>query len=96
MTPVGLVSNISVLPSVYLTSTLARPQEQEENCLEGQMLFNWFKMNLCQLVQKPGRGSRGGIPSGLWVCLSETIQETSEIFILTDIDRRISQFISNG
>ena len=48
--PVGLESNISVLPSMYLPSTLARPQGQEENCLEGQMLqgglFNRFKMNL--------------------------------------------------
>ena len=44
------------------------------NCLEGQMLqgglFNWFKMTLVSWCKKPGRGSRRGFPSGLWVCLS--------------------------
>ena len=29
---------LGCLPSMYLTSTPARPQGQEENCLEGQML----------------------------------------------------------
>ena len=29
---------LDCLPSMYLTSTLARTQGQEENCLEGQML----------------------------------------------------------
>ena len=32
--------------------------------------FNWFKMNLVSWCKKPGRGSRKGLPSGLWVCLS--------------------------
>ena len=32
--------------------------------------FNWFKMNLVSWCKKPGRGSRRGFPSGLWVCLS--------------------------
>ena len=50
----------------------------------------------CQLVQKPERGSRRGFPSGLGSVSVETIQETSEIFLLTDIDGRISQSISNG
>ena len=43
------------------------------NCLEGQMLQGGLQLvqnEPCQLVQKPGRGSRRGFPSGLWVCLS--------------------------
>ena len=32
--------------------------------------FNWLKMNLVSWCKKPGRGSRKGLPSGLWVCLS--------------------------
>ena len=43
---------------MYLTSVIARPKGQEENSLESQMLqgglFNWFKLNLCQLVQQQG------------------------------------------
>ena len=49
---------------MYFTSTLARPQGQEENCLEGQMLqgglFNWFKMNLVSWCKK----NKGEVPGG--------------------------------
>ena len=42
---------------MYLASTLAQPQCQEENCLEVQMLqaglFKLVGNNLSQLVQKP-------------------------------------------
>ena len=98
--PVGLVSNISVLPSMYLTSTLARSQGQEENCLEGQMLqgglFNWFKMTLVSWCKNQGEVPGGDSLPAFGSVSVETIQETSEIFILTDLDGRISQSISNG
>ena len=64
---------LGCLPSMYLTSMLVRTQGQEENCLEGQKLqgsLSLVQNEPCQLVQKPGRGSRRGFPSGLWVCLS--------------------------
>ena len=85
---------------MYLTSMLARPQSQQENCLEGQMLqgglFNWLKMNLVSWC-KNQRGVPGGdSPPAFGSVSVETIQETSEIFILTDIDGRMSQSISNG
>ena len=92
------MSNISVLPSMFLTSRLAQPQGQEENCHEGQMLqgglFNWFKMNLVSWC-KNQREVRDSPPAFGSVSV-ETIQETNEIFILTDIDGGIFQSISNG
>ena len=95
--PVGLVSNISVLPSMYLTSP---SQGQEENCLEGQMLqgglFNWFKMTLVSWCKNQGEVPGGDSLPVFGSVSVETIQETSEIFILTDLDGRISQSISNG
>ena len=85
---------------MYLTSTLAPPQGQEENCLEGQMLqgglFNWFKMNLVSWCKNQGEVPGGGSPLAFGSVSVETIQEASEIFILTDIDGRISQSIRNG
>ena len=85
---------------MYLTSTLARPQGQEENCLEGQMfqegLFNWFKMNLVSWCENQEEVPDGDSPPAFGSVSVETIQETSEIFIPTDIDGRISQSISNG
>ena len=87
--PVRLVSNISVLPSMNLTSTLTRPKGQEENRLEGQMLqgglFNWFKRGLCQLVQNQGEVPGGDSPPAFGSVSVETIQETSEILIFADI-----------
>ena len=84
---------------MYLTSTLARTQGQEENCLEGQMLqgdlFYWFKWSLCQLVQNQGEVPGGDSPPAFGSISMETIQETSEIFILADFDGRITKFISN-
>ena len=51
---------------MYLTSTLARPEGQEENCLEGQMLqgglFNWFKMNLVSWCKNQGEVPGGDSP----------------------------------
>ena len=85
---------------MYLTSTLARPQGQEENCLEGQMLqgglFIWFKMNLCQLVQNLGEVPGGDSSLAFGSVSVETNQEMNEIFILIDIEGGISHFISNG
>ena len=85
---------------MYLTSTLARSQGQEENCLEGQMLqgglFNWCKMTFVSWCKNQGEVPGGNSPPGFGSVSVETIQETSEIFILTDIDWQISQFISNG
>ena len=75
------MSNVFVLPSMYLTSTLARPKGQEENCLEGQMLqrglLNWFKWRLCQLVQNQGEVPGGNSPPAFGSVSLETIQETS-------------------
>ena len=77
---------------MYLTSTLARPQGQEEKCLEGQMLqgglFNWFKMNLVSWCKNQGEIPGGDTLPAFGSVSVETIQETSEIFILTDIDGR--------
>ena len=83
---VSLTSQISVLPSMYLTSTLAR----KENRLEGQMLqrglFNWFKWSLCQLVKNQGEVPGGDSPPAFGSVSVETIQGMSEIFILADIN----------
>ena len=91
---------LGCLPSMYLTSTLARTQGQEENCLEGQMLqgglFNWFKMNLVSWCKNQGEVPGGGSPPAFGSVSVEAIQETSEIFILTNIDGQIFQTISNG
>ena len=85
---------------MYLTSTLAQPQDQEEKCLEGQMLqgglFNWFKMSLGSWCKTQGEVPGGDSLPAFGSVSVETIQKTSEIFILTDIDGRISQSISNG
>ena len=85
---------------MYLTSMLARPQGQEENCLEGQMLqgglLNWFKMNLVSWCKNQGEVPGGDSLPALGSVSAEDIQEMSETFILTDIDGRISQSISNG
>ena len=75
------MSNSPALPSVNLTSALARPKRQEENRLEGQMLqggsLDWFKWSLSQLVHEvPGGDSLFGSVS------VEAIQETSEILSL--------------
>ena len=85
---------------MYLTPTLARPQGPEENCLEGQMLqgglFNWFKMNLVSWCKNQEEVPGGDSPPAFGSVSVETIHETSEIFILTDIDGQISQTISKG
>ena len=90
---------LGCLPSMYLTSTLARPQGQEENCLEGKCFkeaYNWFKMNLVNWCKNQGEVPGGGSPPAFGSVSVEAIQETSEIFILTNIDGQISQTISNG
>ena len=85
---------------MYLTSTLAGPKGQEENCLEDQMLqtglFNWFKRSLCQLVKDQGEVPGGDFSLAFGSVSVETIQETSEIFIFAGVNGRVSQFISNG
>ena len=85
---------------MYLTSMLARPQGQEKNCLEGQMLqgglLNWFKMNPVSWCKNQGEVPAGDSFPAFGSVSVGTIKETSEIFILTDIDGRISQSISNG
>ena len=74
---------LGCLPSMYLTSTLARPQGQEENCLEGKCFkeaYNWFKMNLVNWCKNQGEVSGGGSPPVFGSVSVEAIQETSEIF----------------
>ena len=70
---------------MYLTSTLARPQGQEENGIEGQMLqgglFNWFKMTLVSWCKNQGEVPGGDSLPAFGSVSVETIQETSEIFI---------------
>ena len=82
-----------------LTSALAQPKGQEEYRLEGQMLqgglFNWFKMTLVSWCKNQGEVPGGDSLPAFGSVSVETIQETSEIFILTDLDGRISQSISN-
>ena len=57
--------------------------------------INWFKMTLVSWCKNQGEvPGRDSLPAFGSVSV-ETIQETSEIFILTDIDGRISQSISN-
>ena len=83
------MSDVLILPSMDLTPAFARPQGQEENSLEGEMLqrglFNGFKCRLCQLVQHQGEVPGGDAPPTLRSVSMETIQETSEIIIFTDI-----------
>ena len=74
---------LGCLPSMYLTSTLARPQGQEENCLEGKCFkeaYNWFKMNLVNWCKNQGEVPGGGSPPVFGSVSVEAIQETSEIF----------------
>ena len=87
------------MPSMNLTSALARPKGQEENRLEGQMLrglLDWFKWSLSQLVQDQWEVPGGDAPPAFGSVSMETIQEMSEIFVLADVEGWISQFISNG
>ena len=59
-------------------------------------LFNGFKGSLCELVQHQRKVPGGDAPPTLGSVSLETIQETSEILIFTDIHGRISQFVCNG
>ena len=59
-------------------------------------LFNWFKWNLCQLVQHQEEVPGGNFPSSFGSVSVETIQEMSEIFIFAYVNGSVSQFISNG
>ena len=90
---------LGCLPSMYLTSTLARPQGQEETALKVKCFketYNWFKMNLVNWCKNQGEVPGGDSPPAFGSVSVEAIQETSEIFILTNIDGQISQTISNG
>ena len=58
--------------------------------------FNWFKMNLVSWCKNQEEVPGGDSPPAFGSVSVETIQETSEILILTDIDGQISQTISNG
>ena len=84
------MSDIFVLPSMALTPTFTRTQDQQENNLKGQMLqtglFKGFKRSLCQLVQHQGEVPGGDAPPPFRSVSVEAIQEVSEIFIFTDID----------
>ena len=86
--------DIFVLSSMDLTPAFTRTQGQEENSLEGQMLqrgiFKGFKRSLCQLVHHQGEVRGGYAPPTLRSVSVEIIQETSEILIFADIDRRIN------
>ena len=59
-------------------------------------LFDWLKWSLCQQVQNQGEVPGGGSPPAFGSVSVETVQETSENFILADINGRVFQFISNG
>ena len=58
--------------------------------------FNWFKMNLVSWCKNQEEVPGGDSPPAFGSVSVETIQETSQIFILTDIDGQISHMISNG
>ena len=77
------MSNSPALPSMNLTSALARPKRQEENRLEGKMLqggsLDWFKRSLKSAGARPVRGSRRFPLGSVSV---EATQETSEILSL--------------
>ena len=90
---------LGCLPSKYLTSTLARTQGQEETALKVKCFkeaFNWFKKNLVSWCKNQGEVPGGGSPPAFGSVSVEGIQETSEIFILTNIDGQILQTISTG
>ena len=53
-------------------------------------------MNLVSWCKNQGEVPGGDFLPAFGSVSVESIQETSEIFILTDIDGRISQSISNG
>ena len=73
-----------------LTSAFARPKGQEEYCLEGQMLqgglLDWFKWSLIQLVLNQLEVPGGYAPPAFGSVSVETIQETSKIFVLADVE----------
>ena len=48
------------------------------------------------MVQNQGEVPGGDSPPAFGSVSVETIQETSQIFVLADINGRVSQFISNG
>ena len=83
------MSDIFVLLSMDLTPVFTRTQDQT-NCLEGQLLqgglFKRFKVSLCQLVQHQGEVPGGDASPNLRSVSVETIQETNEILIFTDIN----------
>ena len=53
--------------------------------------FNWFKMNLVSWCKNQGEVPGGGSPPAFGSVSVEAIQETNEIFILTNIDGQISR-----
>ena len=59
-------------------------------------LFKGFKGSLYELVKHQGKVPGGDAPPALGSVSMETVQETSEIFILADINGGIAQFVSNG
>ena len=81
---------IFCLPSMNLTSVFARPKGQEEYRLEGQCfkeasligsngaLFSWCKTS--------ERFQEGTPLLTLGLSLWKTVQETSEIFVLADVE----------
>ena len=90
---------LGCLPSMYLTSTLADPRAKKKTALKVKCFkeaYNWFKMNLVSWCKNQGEVPGGGSPPAFGSVSVEAIQETSEIFILTNIDGQIFQAISNG
>ena len=59
-------------------------------------LFKGFKGSLCELVMHQGKVPGGDAPPALGSVSMESVHETSEIFILADINGGIAQFVSNG
>ena len=54
--------------------------------------FNWFKLNLVSWCKNQGEAPGGGSPPAFGSVSVEAIQETSEIFILTNIDGQILDY----
>ena len=83
------MSDVFVELSIYLIPAFAKTQSSVADSLEGQVLqgglFKGFKETL-KLVKYQRNVPRGDVSVTLRSVSMETIQETSEIFILADID----------
>ena len=73
---------------------VCKPRVQRETAMKVKCFkeaFNWFKMNLVSWCKNQGEVPGRGYPPAFGSVSVEAIQETSEIFILTNIDGQISR-----